>query len=165
MLHRLMTRDKKWGWLVFLGLLVAPASAHTVKVSGDVAALFHINPNHNPRAGQPSLAWFALTRKGGQQIPFEQCNCKLAVYPEPHQEGSQPLLEPTLKPVAADQYQGIPGAYITFPKAGNYELELSGTPKAGATFKPFTLSYEVTVQPGGASPSNSGGMGGMNMQH
>jgi len=38
-------------------------SAHTVKISGDVAALFHIEPEHNPRAG--SLTWFALTRKGG----------------------------------------------------------------------------------------------------
>jgi hypothetical protein len=66
-------KAKSLGWLIFLGLLVAPASAHTVKVSGDVAALFHINPNHNPRAGQQSLAWFELTRRGGQQIPFEQC--------------------------------------------------------------------------------------------
>ena len=165
MLHRLITRSRKLAWLVGLGLLVAPVSAHTVKVSRDVAALFHINPNHNPRAGQPSLAWFALTRKGGQQIPFEQCNCKLAVYPEPLQEGSRPLMQPTLKPVSADQYQDIPGAYITFPKAGIYELELSGTPKAGATFRPFAVSYEVTVQPGGSSPSNSEGMGGMDMTH
>jgi hypothetical protein len=31
-------------------------------------------------------------------------------------------------------------------------LELSGTPKAGANFKPFELSYEVTVAPGVAAP-------------
>ena len=148
MFHRLSTTSNL-GLLVFLGLLSAPVLAHTTKVSGDVAALFHINPNHNPKAGRPSLAWFALTRRGGKQIPFEQCNCQLAVYPEPHQEGSQPLMRPKLHPVSADQYQGIPGADIVFPRAGLYELELSGTPKNGASFKPFELSYEVTVQPGG----------------
>ena len=163
MSHHLMTKSRSLGWLVILGLLAAPVAAHTVKVSGDVAALFHIEPHHNPRVGQPSLAWFALTRKGGQLIPFQQCNCKLAVYPEPHVEGSRPLMQPTLKPVSADQYQGIPGANVVFPKAGIYELELSGTSKAGANFRPFQLSYEVTVQPGGTPESS--GMGGMNMSH
>ncbi len=158
--HRLSTKSRSLGWVVFLGLLAAPVFAHSVKVSGDVAALFHIEPNHNPRAGQPSRAWFALTRKGGQLIPFEQCNCKLAVYPEPHKEGSRPLMEPTLKPVSADQYRGIPGADIVFPRAGIYELELSGKPSSGASFRPFELTYEVTVQPGGSS-----GMGGMDMHH
>jgi len=162
MFQRLSTKAKSLGWLIFLGLLVAPASAHTVKVSGDVAALFHINPNHNPRAGQQSLAWFELTRRGGQQIPFEQCNCQLAVYPEPHKEGSKALMQPTLKPVSAEQHQGVFGAYITFPHPGIYELELNGRPKAGASFKSFSLSYEVTVQPGESSPSNSSGM---NMTH
>lgn len=147
------TTNKSLGLLVLLGLLAAPVSAHTVKVSGNVAALFHIEPNHNPRAGQPSRAWFALTRRGGQLIGWQQCNCKLAVYPEPHQEGSRPLMEPILKPVSTDQYRGIPGADIIFPKAGNYELELSGTPKGGASFSPFNLTYEVTVQPGGSSGS------------
>lgn len=135
------------GLLLLSALIATPVAAHTVKVSGDVAALFHVEPDHNPKAGHPSLAWFALTRKGGQVIPLQQCNCKLAVYPEPHKEGSQPLIQPTLKSVSADQHKGIPGADITFPKAGIYELELSGTPKAGASFRPFQLTYEVTVQP------------------
>lgn len=130
-------------------LIVAPVAAHTVKVSGDVAAMFHLEPNHNPKAGQSSRAWFALTRKGGQIIPLQKCNCKLAVYSEPHKEGSRPLMQPTLRSVSADRYQGVPGTDITFPKAGIYELKLSGTPKSGASFRPFELSYKVTVQPGG----------------
>ena len=134
--------------LILLSVLIAtPVAAHTVKVSGDVAALFHIEPNHNPKAGQTSRAWFALTRKGGQLIPLQQCNCQLAVYSEPHKEGSRPLMQPTLKPVSVEQYKGVPGADITFPKAGIYELELSGRAKSGAGFRPFELSYEVTVQP------------------
>lgn len=134
--------------LILLALIVTPVAAHTVKVSGDVAAMFHLEPNHNPKAGQSSRAWFALTRKGGQIIPLQQCNCKLAVYSKPHKEGSRPLMQPTLKSVSADRYRGVPGTDITFPKAGIYELQLSGTPKSGASFRPFELSYEVTVQPG-----------------
>ena len=61
------------GWMLLPALLVAPVLAHTVKVDGDVAATFHIEPHHNPVAGKPSLAWFALTRKGGQLIPLAQC--------------------------------------------------------------------------------------------
>ena len=155
---------KNLGWLLLSVLIATPVAAHTIKVSGDVAALFHIEPNHNPQAGKPSLAWFALTRKGGQLIPFQQCNCQLAVYPEPHKKGAPPLMKLTLKPVSANKYQGIPGADITFPQAGIYELELSGTPQAGASFKPFALTYEVTVQPG-TQPSNSSERQEMEMHH
>ncbi|MBW4472276.1 MAG: hypothetical protein KME45_18010 [Stenomitos rutilans HA7619-LM2] len=134
------------GWMLLPALLVAPVLAHTVKVNGDVAATFHVEPRHNPVAGKPSLAWFALTRKGGQLIPLSQCNCQLEVYPIPHTEGkTPPLLKPALKTVNVDRYKGIIGATIAFPKAGQYELELSGTAKSPATFKPFTLSYTVTV--------------------
>lgn len=137
--------------LLLTTLIAAPAIAHEVETSQDVGATFHIEPNDAPRANKPQLAWFALTQKGGKILPLDQCNCKLAVHAEPHKEGSPPLLEPPLKAISKERYQGIPGAEIIFPKAGAYELELSGTPKAGATFKPFELSYEVTVAPGVAA--------------
>ncbi|MBW4639243.1 MAG: hypothetical protein KME05_13585 [Gloeocapsa sp. UFS-A4-WI-NPMV-4B04] len=137
--------------LLFLTTLIAaPAIAHDVETTQDIGATFHIEPNDAPRANKPQLAWFALTQKGGKVIPLEQCNCKLAVQAKPYQEGSPPLLEPPLKEISIKRYKGIPGAEIVFPQAGAYELELSGTPKAGATFKPFELSYEVNVLPGAA---------------
>lgn len=141
--------------LLFLTTLItAPVIAHDVETSQDVGATFHIEPNDAPRANKPQLAWFALTQKGGKIIPLAQCNCKLAVRAEPHNEGSSPLLEPPLKEISIKRYKGIPGAEIVFPKAGAYELELSGTPKAGATFKPFELSYEVNVLPGAAAQTS-----------
>ncbi|MEO8891530.1 MAG: hypothetical protein ABI417_08340 [Coleofasciculaceae cyanobacterium] len=136
---------KSLGFIVISALIAAPVAAHNVKVSGDVAATFHLEPGHNPKAGQSSRAWFALTRRGGAIIPLSQCNCQLAVYPEPHKEGSAPLMKPTLKAISAEQYQGIPGAEIVFPRAGSYELELTGTAKNGANFRPFSLSYTVNV--------------------
>jgi hypothetical protein len=157
-MFRLSNKSKSLGLLVFMGLLVEAAIpsapqlnsisvlAHEVEVSGDVAATFHLEPNHNPRAGQPARVWFALTRRGGQIIPLEQCNCKLAVYLKERKEGDKPLMQPPLKAVFAERYKGIPGAEIVFPKAGIYQLELSGTAKTKANFKPFELSYTVTVR-------------------
>lgn len=157
-MFRLSNKSKSLGLLVFVGLLVAAVMpiapqlnstsvlAHEVEVSGDVAATFHLEPNHNPRAGETAKVWFALTRRGGQIIPLEQCNCKLAVYPKGHKEGDKPLMQPPLKAVSAERYKGIPGADIMFPKAGIYQLELSGDPKKAGNFKPFQLTYTVTVR-------------------
>ena len=141
-------------YLLFLSCLVIsitnlnPASAHKVEVAGDVGGTLHIEPNDNPRAGEPSQAWFALTRRGGKVIPLAQCNCQLAVYAEPYAAGEPALLEPELKPVATERYQGIPGAEIVFPKPGIYELQLNGKPVSGARFKPFEFKFEVTVAGG-----------------
>jgi len=157
-MFRLSNKSKSLGLLVFWGLLIEAAIptapqlnsisvwAHQVEVSGDVAATFHLEPNHNPRAGQPARVWFALTRKGGQIIPLEQCNCKLGVYLKERKEGDKPLMQPPLKAISAERYKGIPGADIVFPKAGIYELELSGTAPNKANFKPFKLTYTVTVR-------------------
>lgn len=146
-------------YLLFLSCLVIsitniyPVSAHKVEVSGDVGGTLHIEPNDNPRAGEPSQAWFALTRRGGRVIPLSQCNCQLAVYAQPYAAGEPPLLEPQLEPVAAERYQGIPGAEVVFPKPGIYQLQLNGKPVSGARFKPFEFKFEVTVA--GGSPQNT----------
>ncbi len=146
-------------YLLFLSCLVVsitniyPVSAHKVEVAGDVGGTLHIEPNDNPRAGESSQAWFALTRRGGRVIPLSQCNCQLAVYAEPYAAGEPPLLEPQLKPVAAERYQGIPGAEVVFPKPGIYQLQLNGKPVSGARFKPFEFKFEVTVA--GGSTQNS----------
>ncbi|HEY9800705.1 MAG TPA: hypothetical protein V6D25_10125 [Leptolyngbyaceae cyanobacterium] len=125
-----------------------PATAHKVETTPDVGATLHIEPNDNPRAGESTLTWFALTRKGGKVIPLVQCNCQLAVYAQPHTPGEPALLEPSLKPVNAEIYQGIPGADINFPKPGIYQLQLTGKPTSGANFKPFEFKFEVTVAAG-----------------
>jgi hypothetical protein len=161
LLKNISQHQGKIKYLLFLSCLVIsitnlyPASAHKVEVSGDVGGTLHIEPNDNPRAGEPTQAWFALTRKGGRVIPLSQCNCRLAVYAEPYAAGEPPLLEPQLEPVAAERYQGIPGAEITFPKPGIYELQLNGKPASGARFKPFQFKFEVTVAGGSTQRSQN----------
>jgi hypothetical protein len=140
------------GVFVF-ALSAAPAFAHKIQVAADVGGTLHIEPNDTPRAGEPSLAWFALTRKGGQVIPLDQCNCQLSVYTSTADPGSPPLLTPSLKAVSAERYQGIPGAEIRFPQPGVYQLQLSGTPKAEGDFQPFQLKFDATVTAGTTTPT------------
>ena len=143
----LSNRSKDVGALITL-LMAAPVLAHEIETSAarDVAATFHIEPSHNPTAGKPSTAWFALTRRGGKVIPLAQCNCQLAVYPVPYKAGKTlPVMKLTLNKLDVERYKGVPAATITFPKAGMYELKLTGTAKPGANFQPFSLSYKVTV--------------------
>ncbi|MEP0793513.1 hypothetical protein NDI44_03000 [Trichocoleus sp. DQ-A3] len=139
----------------FLTLLVTPATAHKVQIAEDVGGTLHIEPNDNPKAGEASLTWFALTRKGGQVIPLQQCNCQLTVYSEPRTPNAPPVLSPALKAISAEGYQGIPGAEIVFPKPGTYQLQLSGTPASGANFQAFELKFPVTVAAGTAVPKVS----------
>jgi hypothetical protein len=136
--------------MVFAQLIGAEvaALAHQVQVSGEVGGTAHIEPNDNPRAGVPSQAWFAITRQGGELIPLEACNCQLSVYTQPYRSGDAPVQQPVLKPVSAEGYEGVPGAEITFPQVGAYELVLQGEPQTPNAFQPFELRFDVTVAAG-----------------
>lgn len=132
--------------------IAQPASAHEVETSAEMGGTLHMEPNDTPRANQPSLAWIALTRKGGTVVPLSDCRCHLAIYTDPHSEGAAPVAEPTLRPVSAEGYQQLPGADVVFPAVGTYTLVLTGEPVAPAEFEPFELSFDVTVAAGVAAP-------------
>ncbi|MBW4672021.1 MAG: hypothetical protein KME60_32500 [Cyanomargarita calcarea GSE-NOS-MK-12-04C] len=149
------------GSSILLALIVSSitinqsAEAHKVKTTEDVGATIHIEPNDNPRAGEASKAWFALTRKGGKVIPLSECKCQLAIYAEPHAVKEPALLEPALQPMTVERYKGIPGAEVTFPRPGVYQLQLRGKPASGESFKPFELKFEVTVAAGSATAAKT----------
>lgn len=138
-----MSKIAGLGWLGAALFVAMPVCAHEVEISGEVGATLHIEPNDRAKAGEPTQVWFALTEKGGKVIPLAECDCKLKVYAG--KQTDKPLGEPTLKAIAAEQYQGIPAAEVTFPDVGTYKLELSGSPKSSAKFSPFNLSYDVVV--------------------
>jgi hypothetical protein len=120
-----------------------PLSAHKVEISENVGATLHIEPNDNPRAGELTQIWFALTKEGGKVIPLDKCACKLSIYAVPRSPQSN--IQPTLKPLSAEGYKNIPSAKLTFPKIGRYDLEITGKPLNGKDFKPFKLTFKVTV--------------------
>ena len=128
-----------------IGLWSLPGQAHTVKASESVAVTFHLEPDHNPRAGDPAQVWFVLTQKGGSTIPLSQCDCQLQVVSE---EDGQTVAQPPLAAISAEQYQNIPGADVTFPQPGAYQLTIQGKPEMGNAFQPFQFSFPVTVAKG-----------------
>jgi hypothetical protein len=124
--------------------------AHNVEMDGDVGATFHLEPDHNPKSGEPATVWFALTRDGGSMIPLSDCDCKLSIVNT--QNEAETIESPSLTAIDVETYTDIPSAEVVFPEAGLYAVKLSGTSSATATepFDAFELSYEVTVQPGTA---------------
>jgi hypothetical protein len=138
-----------------MSTLGAPAVAHEIDVAAGVAGLWHIEPDHHPRAGEPAKIWIALTREGGVVLPLSQANCELAIYTQPQKPLDQPILTPILKPITAEQYQGMPGTEVIFPQVGIYRLHLGCNPKTKGHFQPFELNYPVTVSAGKASPAPS----------
>jgi hypothetical protein len=131
--------------IALAGFSGVEAIAHETQIDETVGGTLHIEPNDVPRAKKPALAWFALTRRGGQPIPLADCDCRLAVYSNSASEGDKPLATPGLKAVDAGGYRDIPAAEMTFPAVGRYELVVTGKPTEKADFQPFELSFEVTV--------------------
>lgn len=122
-------------------LMALPSLAHQVRVQADVGATLHIEPQDRPVAGTPIQVWFALTQVGGIVIPLEACNCRLTM----HDGSGAVIATPTMTATSAEGYEDIPGARVTFPAVGAYELVLTGTPAEEQTFTPFELRFEVTV--------------------
>lgn len=116
--------------------------AHEVKTSQEVGGTIHIEPNDRPVAGKKSRIWIALTKRGGEIIPYGKCNCQLEV---------RSLTDRNIKftvanPLAIiERYLGLPSMEVTFPQVGRYELRLSGSAREGEDFSPFELTFTTNV--------------------
>ncbi len=147
---------RRFSWVIVSAAIVAvpgvtPASfAHNVETDGDVGATFHLEPDHNPKSGEPATVWFALTRDGGETIPLSDCDCTLSIVNT--QDETKAIEAPELTAIDVETYTDIPSAEVVFPEAGLYAVKLSGTPSATAAepFEAFELSYDVTARPGDA---------------
>jgi hypothetical protein len=117
------------------------AIAHQVQTSADIGGTVHIEPNDAPRAGESTVAWFALTRRGGTSVPLSACDCELTLYAS--SEGA--IATPPLTPLSVERYENIPSATVTFPAVGQYELVMTGRPVTAGDFQPFELRFPVTV--------------------
>lgn len=118
------------------------AIAHEVKTSQEVGGTIHIEPNDRPIAGKKSRIWIALTKRGGEIIPYAKCNCRLEV---------RSLSDRNIKFTVAnplrilESYLGLPSMEVTFPQVGRYELKLSGSAREGEDFQPFELTFTTNV--------------------
>jgi hypothetical protein len=133
-------------WSLLLIMLAAiPMWGHQVKTDDQVGATIHFEPVDQPKAQEPTLVWFALTKKGGQVIPLKDCQCQLQIKQLP---GNQKLNTPKLQVINAEKYQDIPSATVLFPQPGAYALELTGQPVKTGDFRPFQLEFATTVTAG-----------------
>jgi hypothetical protein len=116
--------------------------AHEVRTSQEVGGTIHIEPNDRPIVGKKTTIWIALTRRGGELIPYRKCNCRLEV-----RSRSERYLQFTVaNPLAIiERYLGLPSMTVTFPQIGRYELKLSGSARDGEDFQPFELTFTTNV--------------------
>jgi hypothetical protein len=118
------------------------AIAHEVKTSQEVGGTIHIEPNDRPIAGKKSRIWIALTKRGGEIIPYAKCNCRLEL---------RSLSDRNIKFTVAnplrilESYLGLPSMEVTFPQVGRYELKLSGSARDSEDFQPFELTFTTNV--------------------
>ena len=118
------------------------AIAHEVRTSQEVGGTIHIEPNDRPIAGKKSTIWVALTKRGGEIIPYAKCNCRMEV-----RSLSDRNIRFTVRNSLAiiERYLGLPSLEVTFPQVGRYELKLSGSAKNGQDFPPFELTFTTNV--------------------
>lgn len=115
------------------------ASAHVIKYDNDIGASLHINPDDDPVSGKPTSFSLRFTDVN-QRLKLPECNCEVKL-----KENDKTIEEQPLQPT--DPYNST--NTVTFPKADVYNLIVSGQPKNGASFQPFTLDFPLRVNKGG----------------
>jgi hypothetical protein len=126
--------------LIMIG--TTAAIAHEVRTSQEVGGTIHIEPNDRPIAGKKSTIWVALTKRGGEIIPYAKCNCRMDV----RSLSDRSIKFTVANPLAIiERYLGLPSLEVTFPQVGRYELKLSGSPRDGEDFAPFELTFTTNV--------------------
>jgi hypothetical protein len=123
--------------------------AHEVKVDDGIGGTIHIDPYDRPIAGKKSRVWIALTKRGGEIVPYSSCNCQMEI---------QSLSDRNLKFTSdrsfsfldrfLEQFLGLPSVSVVFPQVGRYALKLTGTAKNGSDFQPFELVFTTNVSRG-----------------
>jgi hypothetical protein len=116
--------------------------AHEVRTSQEVGGTIHIEPDDRPVAGKKSTIWIALTKRGGEIIPYAKCNCRMEV-----RSLTDKNIKFTLSSTStiSDRYLGLPSLEVTFPQVGRYALKLMGSPRDNEDFQPFELTFTTNV--------------------
>lgn len=136
---------KKLSLTVILALIPCLLStnytlAHSLKSSGTISALMHINPNDDPVAGQDSEILFLINDKD-KKFQAENCNCTASVIENDKELFSSPLFK------GKTSYRGIfaPAIPFVFPHKGIYTIKLAGEPKDHGLFQNFSVSYKIRI--------------------
>jgi hypothetical protein len=124
--------------LLLVGAFLIPhgvSYAHELKIDDQIGGVFHLEPNHDPIAGQPSTLSYALKDLQGK-FRIVDCECVLAAF-----QSGQEVVSSIAGGTDADV-----GATIIFPREGTYTVRLSGSPRTKGSFQAFTLENIVEVR-------------------
>lgn len=124
------------------GVLVSPSFAHVLETEGSIGAVMHIDPQDDPTAGVVSTIFLEFKDTEGH-FSAENCECTVSILQAEKPIYSQSLSKDSLSPTFT----------YTFPKAGKYDMHVSGNPQNGAAFQPFTLHYDIQVGKAEAKPT------------
>lgn len=123
--------------LLTLGI-PAVASAHVLKVDGDIGAVLHINPDDNPTTGSSTDYAMSFDDDTGK-FSLPKCTCTVSII-----ENGKTI---AVKPLTVSSSEVSENRY-TFVKPDVYDMKFTGTSKTPGAFQPFTLNYEVRVTDG-----------------
>lgn len=128
-----------------LTVLITPhvASAHVLKVDGDIGAVLHIYPDDAPTTKVPTNYEMKFNSDGGK-FSLPKCNCNVTYILNGETIDTQPL-------VASDKYASV--NKYTFQTPGVYTFSFTGSPKIPGDFAPFQLDYDVRVTGNTSKPN------------
>ena len=120
------------------------AQAHSEEENSGITAVMHIGPTDHLTLGNKNSFFFEFNN-ATQKFSIQQCDCAITVLKDGKEFDKQAVLE-TSNPLGS--LDSEPLYEKTFSDAGNYKLQLSGSPKDGAMFEPFVLSYDLSTETG-----------------
>lgn len=139
---------KQFLFILFLLAIQAPffADAHQIKTDHGITVLLHVDPSDEPFSGTTTRMYLVFTNK--DQIDPDQCNC--IAYIAPYSKLAT-IKEEGTRFDFSTQTERIMGSYSiahVFPKHDVYAVVLEGTPKAGVSFEPFHIVFDLRVARG-----------------
>lgn len=130
-------------YLLIMGTTIPSVSAHELESNNGVSVIFHIEPDDNPTAGEPTVLNMLYSHEAGG---FKISNYTLKV--ELHQGDTLVASYPVAPAFFGATREG--DSTITFPSVGSYDIKLIGTAKEKSV-QSFKLDYDAKVSNAGST--------------
>jgi hypothetical protein len=116
--------------------LPAVASAHILKIDGNIGAVLHIPPEDHPITDTPTEFTLTFVNDDSQRFNLAGCNCTISFIQNGKTIGSQPLGVSDVD---------FSDNHVTFTEPGVYTFHVTGSPQHPGEFQSFTLNYEERI--------------------
>lgn len=118
-------------------ILPSSVSAHKIKTDAGTTVELHLQPDDSALAGEPTRFEFGFERERGE-FDVASCVCNVTV-----RQGEKVIAQGMLAPGKTEDGDGGI-TKLTFPKTGQYTVELSGRATNGS-FPDFRVSFPETI--------------------